>query len=303
MKTKITLTSLLLFVLQFGFAQMQPFGNLTIFSEDGDKFFLVLNGEKINDVAQANLRVEELTQPYYNAKIIFEDETRTPISKNYLQIADEDVFMDVTYKIKRDRNNAKKMKLNYFSMIPVERGYIPPSNVYVTHYGDPTPRPHGSVTQTTTTTTSTGGVSAGIQMNGVGVNVTVNDPMLSTTVTETNTTTTSSSHGNHNTHETVGCSNAYPMSQSNFNSALQTIQKLNFDETKLKTAKQIASSNCLSAGQIVAICKTFGFEESKLDFAKFAYKACTEANNYFKVNDVFSFSSSVDELTEYTSGR
>ena len=75
------------------------------------------------------------------------------------------------------------------------------------------------------------------------------------------------------------------------------------DLTRLKTAKQIAGSNCLSTGQIVEICKVFGFEETKLDFAKFAYDHCTEKQNYFKVNNVFGFSSSVDDLTNYISGR
>jgi hypothetical protein len=45
--------------------------NLTIFSEDGNKFFLILNGERQNLEAQTNIRVEDLTQAYYNAKIHF----------------------------------------------------------------------------------------------------------------------------------------------------------------------------------------------------------------------------------------
>ena len=51
----------------------QQIGHLTIFSEDGDKFFVMLNGEKQNTMAQSNLRIEDLPQPYYSAKIIFED--------------------------------------------------------------------------------------------------------------------------------------------------------------------------------------------------------------------------------------
>ena len=46
------------------FAQPQPTGALTIFSEDGDKFFLILNGEPQNNIAQSNIRVEDLPQPY-----------------------------------------------------------------------------------------------------------------------------------------------------------------------------------------------------------------------------------------------
>ncbi len=53
--------------------------------------------------------------------------------------------------------------------------------------------------------------------------------------------------------------------------------------------------------EVKDICMIFSFEESKLDFAKFAYTRCTDRNNYFKVTEVFSFSSSTEELNAYTS--
>ncbi len=302
---------LLVFALGSSFAQQ--FGHLTIFSEDGDKFTLVLNGEKINDFPQANLRVEELNQPYYNAKIIFEDGSKQPISKNNLAIADVDgIYKDVTYKIKRDKNNASKMKMNFFSMSDVDPGFLPPSNVKVVHYGQPMPPPasSGTVTHTTTTTTSSGnnvGVNAGVSIDGVGIgiNMTVNDPDMQVSHTQTTTTTTSSSSSSNYGHveEVRGCANNRCMTQSNFNSALQTIKGQSFEETKLKTAKQIAAANCMTASQIADICRVFSFEDSKLDFAKAAYSNCTEPNNYFKINNVFSFSSSVDELTEFVTSR
>lgn len=63
---------------------------MTIFSEDGDKFTLILNGEIINDTPQSNLRVECLNQPYYSAKIKFENATLIDVSTNNLMITDYD---------------------------------------------------------------------------------------------------------------------------------------------------------------------------------------------------------------------
>ena len=100
-----------------------------------------------------------------------------------------------------------------------------------------------------------------------------------------------------------GCVGSYPMAPGDFASAVNTIKKESFDDTKLSTAKQIAGGNCLSAGQIAEICKTFSFEDKKLDFAKFAYTHCTEPNNYFKINNVFTFSSSVDDLNKYIQSK
>jgi hypothetical protein len=308
MKQKLRLS--IFCMLTFCSVFAQKFGHLTIFSEDGDKFFLVLNGEKINDIAQANLRVEDLNQPYYSAKIIFEDTSKQPISKNNLAICDvDDIYKDVTYKIKRDKNNASKMKLNFFSMTDVDPGFLPSSNVVVVHYGQPMPVLSPSVTQTTTTMTSSGtsgGINAGINIDGVnvGINMSIHEPAMHGVQTQTTTTTTSSSNYGH-VQETSsrGCGNGQCISPANFNSALQTIKGQNFEDTKLKTAKQIVSANCLTATQIADICRVFNFEESKLDFAKAAYGNCTEPNNYFKVNNVFSFSTSVDDLTEFISAR
>ncbi len=282
--------------------QPQPVANLTIFSEDGDKFFLVLNGERQNNVAQTNLRVEDLPQPYYNAKIIFEDKTIPEINKNYLQLADANgAMMDVTYKIKKDKNNGK-ITLRYFSMIPVQQNYVPASNVAVVRYGNPAPATT-TVTQTTTTHSTPNTVDANVNVAGINMNVTINDPTLQTT---THTTTTHTTHTTEVVHEQptqIGCVGAYPMSSGDFSSALSTIKGQGFSDTQLKTAKQIAGSNCLSTNQISEICKVFGFEETKLDFAKFAYDHCTEPKNYFKINNVFSFSSSSDDLNEYIQGR
>jgi len=284
------------------FAQ-QKTGNLTIFSEDGDKFYLVLNGEKQNSVPQSNLRLEELPQPYYSARIVFEDPNLAPISKNNLMIASADnVMMDVTYKIKKDKTG--KTKLNYYSSIEVQRDFIPPAGVHVYHYGSPAvvQVSNGTVLTTTTTTTNGAGASANVNVNGMGVgmNVSINDPLMQTTTTTTTTTTSGNPNSNnhHNEPGNGGC-NGWPMNSTDFSAALKTIGNSSFDETKLTTAKSIASKNCLSSDQVVKICNLFSFEDSKLAFAKHAYKYTTDKKNYFKVNDVFSFSSSKEELSKF----
>ena len=311
---KITLLTLL-FISSLSLAQRNgAVGHLTIFSEDGDKFTLILNGEVINDTPQTNLRVEDLNQPYYNAKIKFEDKTLADITKNNLLLTDVDgVFNDVTYKIKRDKNNKTKMKLNYFSSIPVEPDFIPASNVHVIHYGQPRPvavqQTVGGVSQTTTTTTTqTGGATMGVGVNvgGVNMGITINDSMGGGAVTQTTTTTTTQVGGTRPVEviEPVrGCNGRSCMTSGNFNAALATIKKQSFEDTRLKTAKQVITANCLNVDQIIQIANTFNFEDNKLEFAKYAYDYCIEPRNYFKLNGIFSFSSNVDELSDYVQSR
>ena len=319
---KLLITFLSFLFLNILNAQQQVTGSVSIFSEDGDKFTLILNGEIINDTPQSNLRVEDLNQPYYNAKIKFENQTLTDISTNNLSVTDyNNVFNDVTYKIKRDRNNKSKTKMNFFSSVPVNRGFIPASNVRVIHYGQPQDvivvrdnAPVRGGTTTTTTTTQTGNgtnVGVGINIGGLNMGVSINDNLGGGTITQTTTTSsTSTSHSNHDGHNhqvqtdyqnesNIGCGRKSCMTQSNFNAAIATIKKITFEETALKTAKQVINVNCLNVDQIIQIANIFIFEENKLDFAKYAYNYCVDQKNYFKINSIFTFDSNAEELSEF----
>lgn len=281
----------------------QKTGNLTVFSDDGDKFFLVLNGEKQNDIPQTNIRVEELPQPYYSAKIIFVDSALSPISKQ-LQIVDLDnKMMDVTYRIRKDK--AGKVKLNPYSSIEVQPDFVAPEGMYVHQYGRKGGR--GGFTQTTTTTTSNSTVDASISVPGISMNVSINDPedrMSTTTTTTTTTTRSSSSHSSSvdvDSRDDDKC--RWAMKQTDFAAAKKTISETTFEDTRLSTAKSIVTANCVSSDQVVAICNLFTFEDSKLAFAKFAYKYTTDPKNYFKVSNVFTFDTSKEELSKFTSGE
>ncbi len=302
-------------------AQRPSTGSLTIFSEDGDKFTLILNGEIINDRPQSNLRVEDLNQPYYNAKIKFENQSLQDIATNNLRLVDVDgIYVDVTYKIKHDKNNASKMKMNYFSSVPVNPGFVPAQNVQVVHYGQPQqvvvvhdPVPvQTAITQTTTTTTQStnNNVGVGVNIGGLNVGVSINDNFGNGGEKQTTTTTTqviqpiqSQVIVQPNESEMRGCGRRSCMTNYNFNIALETIRKQSFEKSALKTAKQVITSNCLNVDQIIAITNIFKFEDSKLDFAKFAYDYCIEQRNYFKLNGIFKFSSNADALSDYVQSR
>ncbi len=90
-----------------------------------------------------------------------------------------------------------------------------------------------------------------------------------------------------------------PMSNRAFASALQTVKNKSFDDDKLTIAKQIALSNCLLTEQVKKLALQFSFEDNKLEFAKFAYIHTYDPENYFKLNDIFNFSSNIEELNDY----
>lgn len=300
-----------------GFCQIGPIGHLTIFSEDGDRFSLILNGELINDIPQTNLRVEDLNQPYYSAKIKFEDNSLLDISKKSIMIADTDgTFADVTYKIKRDRNKKGKMRINFFSQVPVDPGFIPAPNIHVIHYGQPRPvlvQQSGGVIQSQTTTIqNNNNVNLGVNIGGVSMGVSINDPdggLVTQTTTTSSSTISSGGHIDHGVNEIHstqpirGCDRRSCMSPRDFSDALIAVKAQNFEKSMLKTANQVVSNNCLNVDQIIQIANVFNFEDNKLEFAKFAYDFCVEKRNYFKLNSIFNFSNNADALSDYVRSR
>lgn len=96
---------------------------------------------------------------------------------------------------------------------------------------------------------------------------------------------------------------ASPMSSATFVKAKNSIENQGFDETKLKIAKQAISANCMSVSQIGEVMDSFGFEKTKLDFAKYAFDFTTDTQNYFELNDKFGFSSTVEELDSYLESK
>ncbi|MBN2777779.1 MAG: DUF4476 domain-containing protein [Bacteroidales bacterium] len=150
-------------------------------------------------------------------------------------------------------------------------------------------------------------VSVNFSVNGTGMDTNV-QTSESTTITTTTTTTTSTSGFETDSYEveetetyvapaTSRCS--YAMSSSEFDEALASIKSKSFEDSKLTTAKQICKNECLTAEQIRDINKAFSFEETRLEFAKYAYDYVYDASKYYKVNDSFTFEMTIEELDEY----
>lgn len=84
----------------------------------------------------------------------------------------------------------------------------------------------------------------------------------------------------------------------------QAINHENFSDTKLKVLKQIMSSHpCFTVLQAKELVALLSFDGDKLDAAKYAWDYTTDHQNYYLMNDVFSFSSSQEDLIDYVNGK
>lgn len=89
-----------------------------------------------------------------------------------------------------------------------------------------------------------------------------------------------------------------------FSGILESINQIAFETTKINHTKNIIESKkCFTANQIAQIMKQFSFERSMVDIAKFAYDYCIDTDNYFKLNNELTHSSSKEELIKFTQSK
>jgi len=322
MKTKLLF--LFLFTSQLFFAQTS---SITVFSQEGERFYVIVNGVRQNDAPATNVKVTDLEKPNYLVKIIFEDQSIASLNQNVYLLDYDEKRTNVTFNLKRDKKGKMKMTMNSFDNdVNSSKGtdivkFHEVENPISLPAKNTTSTP--TTTKTPTTTTKTETTTVDMNMLGVGVNtkveesednvnVNINIGGINTSVTTKIDTPVKPGRTKVLKDEIVTEQQIAPavventqkkctvkMSNTDFQRAKSSVEKQSFAESKMKVAKQFTTSNCLSTDQIIEIVNLFSFEENKLDFAKFAYSKCVDKNNYFHVNDAFSFSSSTDELTEY----
>lgn len=94
------------------------------------------------------------------------------------------------------------------------------------------------------------------------------------------------------------------VSSSDFTSIKASIEKESFNTTKVTLTKQILrSKQCFTTEQVSELLRLISFEDSKLELAKFAWDFTLDKENYYKIADVFTFSSSKESLMKFLEGK
>ncbi|MBK9319863.1 MAG: DUF4476 domain-containing protein [Bacteroidetes bacterium] len=305
--------------------------NVVLFTENGERFTAILNGIRQNDKPETNVKITGLSAEFYKLKVIFES---TALGEKNFNMAIE-LGKENTYVIKK--NNKGEFVLRFMGSVPLaEAPRNTPAQSTVVYHANPVAQPvEGTMSsQTVTTTTTTQGASTGdpeavslnmgMNVDGVGGNISINVSGMdgttqqsgTTTVTHTQTTTTTTNVSGINTppppppapvvylpgyNGPVGC--PIPMSPQDFDDLKQTVSSKSFEETKFTISKQVLQDRCMLVSQVKQMMLIFTFEQTRLDFAKFAYDRTYDIGNYFKVNDAFTFESSIEDLNDYIETR
>ena len=91
---------------------------------------------------------------------------------------------------------------------------------------------------------------------------------------------------------------SFEMSPQEFLKAVSSVKSKDFEDDKLRVAKQVCENNCMTSEQIRDMNTIFTFESTKLEFAIFAYDFVYNSSDYYKVNDSFEFDMTIEELEE-----
>lgn len=312
---------------------------LVVFNQEGKQFYIVLNGIKQNAEAQTNVKIDELTSDSYKLKIIFADGATPDIDKS---IYFGDPNHEYVTEVRKNRKGEYKLRMVSYGPTSTN-SYQTASTVHYTNTdavannntynannnnatintnntngASNTVTTHQTTTTITTNTNTNNGngnnenINMNVNVGGLGMNVNVNlDENMSNvnqnaTFTETYTTTTNTTTTNTNINQTgnnngnqFGCFTP----TVDYNSLIEAVKNESFADDKKMVAKQALNNKCISTDQVVGLMKEFGFDDDRLEMAKYCYDRCSDADNYFKVNSAFSFSDSKEELNKYIESK
>ncbi|MFZ1688208.1 MAG: DUF4476 domain-containing protein [Flavobacteriales bacterium] len=301
--------------------------DLVFFADDGAEFTLIIDGDRKNAEPASRVVATGIRTESPVVVISFEDGNIPELRKpGYFPLGKEYTIMITTNK-----KGQKVLRPTGEAALGSATKTVP-SKLKPTEFVDDSAKPAPTSTttmsnvQTTRTTTEGSGenvnLNVGIDVNGTGVDMNVNV----TEGTRTNSATTTSNTVNSTAVQeprpakpatavpaaepvysmpgytgAVGC--PWPINDSEFGSMKGSIESKTFEESKMTLAKQVVKDRCLKVSQVKGIMGLFTFEDSKLDFAKYAYDHTYDIGNYYQVNDLFTFEASIDELNQYLESK
>jgi hypothetical protein len=309
--------TIFLFSVLFTFSALYAQSNLSIFNNNGQSFYVVLNGIRQNSKPETNVQVAQIKNGSYAVKVIFADGKTPDIDKNFMIDAPYDITARIIFK-------KGKGKLQLMGQEPTH-GVLQEAVVYRPNdaavYSDMIP----VQTTTTTTTTTTGtipdeNVNLNMNLSVGGVNVNLNANASATglgtgaTITETTTsssTTTTQINNQANAQHQQVIAQVQQAPLSNRVNCTKTMNRLeafkaelqdqSFEEDRLEALQLELKSTCLTTAQAEQLIDLFTFDENRLVVAKYLSDRLTDLDNAGALAKKLTFDSSKMEYRRYIS--
>ncbi len=275
----------------------KPVASLTILSERGDKFFMYVNGQKLNSKPMSKVKLKNLDYVYYAIKVEYDDASHYTIEKDKFFVCNKKgELRDMTYELVSEDN---EMKLKFVSMkIPTDNANT--SEDFAFNFNETGKK---MVTQNKSE-------KASIHQPKEEVVTQKEKPKDSLVIKKVTTETQQKTPAKEivmvekapvedNNSNIVNalvlmepknwvCRNEWPMLKSEYENKLIEISQLNTDAEKIKSSKELASKNCLKTDQVIEMASLIKNENERLDFVKFSYSHTIDIKNYLKVEKLFN---------------
>jgi len=294
----------------------QATGSILVFSEAGDNFFLYLNGVQMNTVAQSSIRVEGLTELFYQVRVVYADRKLSALSRNAVSVSDgDDVLMDAAYKITR---NEQSSKLRFYAMNPTGRRGVAIPGTVVYRWQEPgkaiavaKPREEKPVVkkvepvkqdpelseqaQKKETLPEKPVVHEPIKEKPAIAKVenkqkpapekepvkpqTKDQPKAVPPQPKTNPVIAEP--------EDWACANEWPVWKTEFSEAKKNMGLAKTDKDKLAIAQKLVSNNCVNTDQVIELANLIGKEELRLELVRKAFSRIIDYRNYHRALSLF----------------
>jgi len=314
---------------------------LTVYSEDGLPFFLVLNGIQQNKEAAPSVKLIDLEMDYYRAKVVFEDEKVAGFTENIqLQGVDKGFYAMVYPIVKGKKGNycfpgVFSGKIMFHKLDGNTEDDFDVDNNPQTD--NPWEKDQVNYQYTTTTPkevdasklvqSSMDMMNAAMEMSanmvsGMGGNMTGSSTTTTTTSSSSSTgsgnnsnnnqrpqgggNNQGNSNSNNNSNDNASSGNnrcVMGMNISTYNSIMSNLKTKNFDDDKVATVQRAIKNNCFTCHQLATMIAQITFEESRLTLAKSGYKKIVDRDNFQEVRDLFTFDSNKEELDQYVDSQ
>jgi hypothetical protein len=298
MKHYLYLFISILFLSSSSFANVN--NDLVVFCNDGERFTLILNGQRYNETPATTVKATSLNLKTYQVRIIFENKKKKDLNTNvYFYKTNKECVFGLNNKGKN------KYTMDYVSdkdiiEVPVEEKPVTSNNTYQTNstpvYTPTTTSPTKENNSLAVSTplgkigvNENGGVSLGGNLGNVNLNK--NDKSGNLSIGKGTDAIV--------LHKVAkaGCSS--PMTPLDFEALQKKIAKQTTDTTNLETAKALLDGSCLKTSQVKEVMQTLKHDETKLDYAKHAYSHTSDLNNYYQLKSELVADSKKEELQKF----
>ena len=266
----------ILFIILFLFSTVYTIAqssNVVLFTENGEKFKVILNGIRQNVRPETNVKITSLKAEYFKLKIVFESQL---IGERNFNLAIEQ-GMESSYSIKK--NSKGEYVLRLVNTVPVNQSTnsVPNQNV-VMYSENPAALP-----------------SYDTDNRELEVKVESMETLVTNDTISQNTVFLKVDSG------ISGC--VAPIIASDFIDFKTSIQSIKFEDAKMNAAKSGIGNHCFLVSQIKELMQLFSFEETKLELVKYAYPFTYDIENFSKLNDAFTFETSIEEINTFIQSK